>query len=59
MNFHSNLKYFFVPRLSDTNSSTIKWTNAAALPRQNEVMTIFMFLRYGTKTKFCLIYPII
>ena len=30
----------------------------AALPRQKEVMTIFMFLRYGIKTKFCLIYPI-
>ena len=30
----------------------------AALPRQKEVMTIFMFLRYGTKTNFCLIYPI-
>ena len=29
-----------------------------ALPRQKEVMTIFMFLRYGMKTKFCLIYPI-
>ena len=29
-----------------------------ALPRQKEVMTIFMFLRYGIKTKFCLIYPI-
>ena len=29
-----------------------------ALPRQKEVMTISMFLRYGIKTKFCLIYPI-
>ena len=29
----------------------------SALPRQKEVMTIFMFSRYGTKTKFCLIYP--
>ena len=32
--------------------------NYTALPRQKEVMTIFMFLRYGTKTKFCLIYLI-
>ena len=29
-----------------------------ALPRQKEVMTIFMLLRYGTKKKFCLTYPI-
>ena len=26
-----------------------------ALLRQKEVMTIFIFLRYGTNTKFCLI----
>ena len=32
--------------------------NYAALPQQKEVMTIFMFLRYEIKTKFCLIYPI-
>ena len=30
----------------------------AALPRQKEVMIIFMFLRYDTKIKFCLIYAI-
>ena len=35
-----------------------KYTSRTALPRQKEVMTIFEFLRYGTKTKCCLIYPI-
>ena len=33
-------------------------SNYTALPQQKEVMTIFMFLRYEIKTKFCLIYPI-
>ena len=39
-------------------ASTFEPDVHTALPRQKEVMTIFMFLRYGIKTKFCLIYPI-